>query len=75
MGSANDRRRYIVTSSVIDWARTQNDPCVGRAVYGQSWELIYQESVVHELWKEKSLNQKSHVEIMPHNRETHTSWH
>ena len=25
--SANERRRYIVTSSLIDWALTQNDPC------------------------------------------------
>ena len=27
MGSANERRRYIVTSSLIGWAHTQNDPC------------------------------------------------
>ena len=26
MGSANERRRYNVTSSPIDWAHTQNDP-------------------------------------------------
>ena len=26
MGSANERRRYIVTSSLIGWAHTQNDP-------------------------------------------------
>ena len=26
MGSANERRRYIVTSSLIGWADTQNDP-------------------------------------------------
>ena len=26
MGSANERRRYNVTSSLIDWAHTQNDP-------------------------------------------------
>ena len=28
MGSANERRRYIVTSSLIGWAHTQNDPCI-----------------------------------------------
>ena len=28
MGSANERRRYIVTSSLIGWAHTQNDPWV-----------------------------------------------
>ena len=26
-GSANERRRKIVTSAHIDWAHTQNDPC------------------------------------------------
>ena len=26
MGSANERRRYIVTPPLIDWAHTQNDP-------------------------------------------------
>ena len=29
MGSANERRRYNVTSSIIGWALTQNDPCAG----------------------------------------------
>ena len=28
MRSANGRRRYNVTSSLIDWAYTQNDPCL-----------------------------------------------
>ena len=27
MGSANKRRRYIVTSSLIGFAHTQNNPC------------------------------------------------
>ena len=27
LGSANERRRYIVTSSFTGWAHTQNDPC------------------------------------------------
>ena len=27
MGSANERKRYIVTPPLIDWAQTQNDPC------------------------------------------------
>ena len=26
MGSANGRRRYLVTPPVIDWVLTQNDP-------------------------------------------------
>ena len=28
MGSANERWRYIVMSSLIGWAHTQNDPWV-----------------------------------------------
>ena len=27
MGSSNDRRRNIVTSSLIGWTHTQNDSC------------------------------------------------
>ena len=27
-GPANERRRYIVTSSLVDWAHTHNDPCL-----------------------------------------------
>ena len=27
MRPANERRRYIVTSSLIGWVHTQNDPC------------------------------------------------
>ena len=27
MATANGRRRYTVTSSLIGWAHTQNDPC------------------------------------------------
>ena len=29
MGSANERLRYIVTSSLIGWAHTKNDSCFG----------------------------------------------
>ena len=28
MHPANERRRYIVTSSLIGWVHTQNDPCI-----------------------------------------------
>ena len=28
MGSANERRCYIVTSSLIGWAHSHNDPCI-----------------------------------------------
>ena len=30
MGSANERRRYIVTSSLIGWAHAKNDPYTGQ---------------------------------------------
>ena len=30
IGSANERRRYNVTSSLIGWAYIQNDPCEAR---------------------------------------------
>ena len=26
LGSANERRRYIVTTALIGWAQAQNDP-------------------------------------------------
>ena len=34
MGSANERRRYIVTSSHIVWSHTKNDPCIGTTPRG-----------------------------------------
>ena len=27
MGSGNEKRRYIVTSFLIGWSHTENDPC------------------------------------------------
>ena len=33
MRPANERRRYIVTPSLIGWAHTQNDPCLNYACY------------------------------------------
>ena len=35
MRPANERRRYILTSSLIGWAHTQNDPCLIR--YPTMW--------------------------------------
>ena len=39
MRPANERRRYIVTSSLIGWAHTQNDPCawLWRFIFLQLW--------------------------------------
>ena len=36
MGSNNERRRYYITSPLIGWAHTQNDPC-HYAVYPQNY--------------------------------------
>ena len=36
MGSANEKRRYNVTSSLIAWAHTQNDPCYAPRLYTAS---------------------------------------
>ena len=35
MCPANERRRYIVTSSPIGWAHTQNDPCYSNVKWPQ----------------------------------------
>ena len=40
MGSANERRRYIVTSSLIGWAHAQNDPKESLSVHVYIKELI-----------------------------------
>ena len=38
MGSANERRRYIVTSPLTGWAYTQNDPCTWCILFGICWK-------------------------------------
>ena len=40
MHPANERRLYIVTSSLIGWAHTQNDP-VTHALYYRIWPWVY----------------------------------
>ena len=37
MCPANERWRYIVTSYLISWAHTQNDPCVCCEYIGETW--------------------------------------
>ena len=41
---ANERRRYNVTSSLIGWAHTQNDPC--KLVKLGDWALIQYKDVI-----------------------------
>ena len=46
MGSANERRRYIVKSSLICWAHNQNDPCL----HPDLW-LLWAKYPVHAILK------------------------
>ena len=41
MRPANERRRYIVTSSLIGWAHTQNDPCDIKNPYTGKTVFLY----------------------------------
>ena len=52
---ANERWRYIVTSSLIGWAHTQSDPC-------RSNHLDLQQSILSNFWQPFKL----HVTIWPH---------
>ena len=38
---ANERRRYTVTSSLIDWVHSQNDPCGGYILPSYLLALAY----------------------------------
>ena len=46
MGSANERRRYNVTASLIGWVHNQNDPCGVHADHGNQYiwmlRLLYE---------------------------------
>ena len=47
MGSANERWRYIVMSSLIGRAHAQNEPCLNQSVYGVSqWEMTLHCNVI-----------------------------
>ena len=48
MGAANDRRNYIITSSLIGWAHTQNDPWYrkGNVVF----HFFFPRNPRHALW-------------------------
>ena len=66
MGSANERRRYIVTLSLTGWSHTQNDICIGDVVTTllhlskESWHKysqdlygflhIYWQNIIHDIW-------------------------
>ena len=39
MCSANERRRYSVTSSLIGWAHTKNDPCRNDVITRYAWYI------------------------------------
>ena len=46
MGWANERRRYILTSSLIGYAHTQNDPCCTSGIIS----LILRMGIANERW-------------------------
>ena len=49
MCQANERRRYIVTSSIIGWAHTQNDPWIPGS--GTKSSMMYVPSILgHHKW-------------------------
>ena len=45
MGSANERRRYNVTWSLIGWAHTQNDPCKQTRIEGNDKQQLNKDSM------------------------------
>ena len=49
MGWANEKRRYIVTSSLIDWAHTQNGPCCSKSVMTK--EILYTGTEMVSFWR------------------------
>ena len=46
MGPANERRRYLVTPSLIGWAHAQNDPCIWTLEF-QHWVQMFH---LYTLW-------------------------
>ena len=50
MRPANERQRYIVTSSLIGWTHTQNDPCMSEDIF--PWQQFL---VSHVAGKSKSI--------------------
>ena len=40
MRPANERRRYNVTSSLIGWAHSQNDPCHNKTQHNENYMLV-----------------------------------
>ena len=48
MHPANERRRYLVTSSFIGWAHTENDPCIcGHCCWKFMQKTTSQETCAH----------------------------
>ena len=87
MCSANGRRRYIVTSSLIGWARTQNDPCIlcGRTVMCVSiWSSAGQMAALGDicwldrmgLWGDLAVGIWHQIQYtwLPHDMEMLSTW-
>ena len=68
MGSANERRRYNVTSSPIGWAHTQKDLCIMYFIKDAGgWEWW--------LWGEGSLTSGTHMHIDTQNTTQYSNEH
>ena len=66
MRPANERRRYIVTSSLIGWMHTQNDPCmcvILRLYYGLMANCAVP-SYMYLVWQAKYWLQNSGVGVI-----------
>ena len=63
MHPANERWRYIVTSSLIGWAQTQNDPCKYKAYSWRNMSTMPDNNQGFELLKLKGFYQKSFSKI------------
>ena len=56
---AIERRRYIVTSSLIGWAHTQNDPCIKCNIAG--YEIQSVDMIVFPLIWSHAINSKWNI--------------
>ena len=64
MGPVNEGRRYIVTSSLVGWTHTQNDPCQciwnhhGDAALLDPFHNVFMSSIIQISWKYLLLRHK-----------------
>ena len=62
--SANERRRYILTSSLIGWAHTQNDPCHNKFIGDCYFQHEFLFHVIYEEWNKWHQLMEYHVKCI-----------